>query len=211
MSPRLVIIGARAMGREACSYARESGLEVKGFLDSDGHALEGFPGYPSILSSVEEYVPGQEDVFVCALGEPEVKRKYVEAVRARGGEFISIVHPKAYVGHNVRVGRGCIICPHSTITNDIVIGDHVIVNVNASVNHDNDIGDYSTLCPGCHLAGRVKLGKAVFLGIGTSIIPDVELGDGVFVAAGSIVTQSFSAGRLKGVPATEFWGAGVRS
>ena len=197
----LVIIGARAMGRESCSYARESGFEVKGFLDSEGCVLDGFADYPPVLSSVEEYIPEHDDVFVCALGEPEVKRKYVEAVRAKGGEFISIVHPKAYVGHNVRIGRGCIICPHSTITNDIVIGDHVIVNVNASVNHDSVIGDYATVCPGCHLAGRVKLGKAVFLGIGTSIIPDVELGDGVFVAAGAIVTQSFSSGRLKGVPA----------
>lgn len=201
MKPKLVIVGARAMGREAYSYALESGMRVKGFLDSDGHALDGFSGYAPILSSAEEYKPEPEDVFVCALGEPEVKRKYVETIRAKGGEFISIIHPKAYVGHNVRIGRGCIICPHSTMTNDIVIGDHVIINVNASVNHDNDIDDYVTICPGCHLAGRVKLGKSVFLGIGAAIIPDVELGDGVFVAAGAAVTRSFLSGRLKGVPA----------
>lgn len=198
---QLVIIGARAMGRETYAYARDAGMNVKGFLDSDSQALESFSGYAPILSSVEDYRPVKDDVFACALGDPEIKRKYVEIVLEKGGEFVSVIHPRAYVGQNVRIGKGCIICPNSTITNDVAIGDHVIVNVNASVNHDNDIGDYVTICPGCHLAGRVTLGKAVFLGIGTSVVPDVELGNGVFVAAGATVTKSFPEGRLKGVPA----------
>ena len=201
MNNHLVIVGARAMGRETCAYAQEAGFCVKGFLDEKTNALEGFDGYPPILSSVEDYEIVEGEAFVVALGEPDYKQKYAEMIAAKGGRFVTIVHPTAYIGKNVKLGRGCIICPNSTITNDTILGDHVIVNVNASINHDNRIGDYSTICPGCHLAGRVKIGHQVFIGTGASLIPDVALGDGVFVAAGAVVAKSFERGRIMGVPA----------
>lgn len=199
----LVIIGARAMGREACAYAQEAGFKVKGFLDSKADALSGFDGYPEVLASVEDYRISSEDEFVCALGDPECKQRYVDSIAARGGRFVSIVHPTAYVGRNVKIGAGSIICPNATITNDTILGEHVILNVGASINHDNRIGDFSTICPGCRLAGRVTIGKYVFIGTGALIIPDVSLGDNVYVAAGATVTRSFKAGRLMGVPAIQ--------
>ena len=154
----LIIVGARAMGRETCSYARECGMEVKGFLDSKADALDGFIGYPPILDSVENYTPEEDDVFVVALGEPEYKMKYAAVIAEKGGEFVSIVHPTAYVGSNVQLGAGCIICPNSTITNDTTLGDHVIVNVVASVNHDNHIGTGALIIPDISLGDNIVTG-----------------------------------------------------
>lgn len=146
-------------------------------------------------------VPAEGDVFVCALGDPESKRKYVELMMQKGGQFVSVVHPSVYIGRNVDFGVGCIIGPNTTLTSDIVLGNHVIINANASINHDDRIGDYTTICPGCHLAGRVQIGRQVFMGIGVSVIPDISLGDGVFVGAGAVVTGSFVIGRIVGCPA----------
>ena len=199
----LIIIGARAMGRETCTYAQEAELTVKGFLDSKADALVGFADYPPVLGAVEDYQIVDGDVFVCALGDPEVKQRYVDVIAAKGGRFVSVIHPTAYVGHNVKIGDGSIICPNATITNDTVLGEHVILNVGASINHDNRIGAFSTICPGCRLAGRVTIGKYVFIGTGASLIPDVTLGDNVYVAAGATVTKSFESGRLMGVPAIQ--------
>lgn len=198
---RLVIIGASAMGRETSAYARECGMEVKGFLDSRTNILDGQSGYAPILSSAEEYIPECDDVFVCAVGDPHAKRRYVQIFETWGAKFVSVVHPKAYVGANVKIGVGCIVAPNASITNDSVIGDHVIVNVNASVCHDNVVGNFTTICPGCCLAGRVKVGVDVFIGAGAVVIPDISLGDGMFVAAGATVVKSFSGGRVMGTPA----------
>ena len=198
---KLVIVGARAMGRETCAYACECGMEVKGFLDSKANALNGFDGYPPILDSVESYHPCDDDVFIVALGEPEFKVKYARIIAEKGGKFVSVIHPTSYVGKNVRIGAGCIICPNTTITNDTEVGSHVVINIGASVSHDNCIGDGSTICPGVRLAGRVKIGKGVFVGTGALLIPDVHLGDNVFVAAGAVVTKSFDKGHVMGVPA----------
>ena len=201
MSERLIIIGARAMGREAYIYARDVGYEVKGFLDSNPAALNDYKGYPSILRSVEDYQPETEDRFVVALGDPKWKLYYVSIIEKKNGQFLSIIHPLSYIGKNIIIGEGSIICPQTTITADTVLGKHVIVNVGSTINHDNNIGDGTTICPGCHLAGHVQTGRGVFLGIGSVLIPNVKLGDNVFVAAGATVTKTFESGRLMGVPA----------
>jgi hypothetical protein len=56
----LLIIGARGFGREVFSLAKQSigygeSFEIKGFLDDNVNALDGFPNYPKIIASVEEY------------------------------------------------------------------------------------------------------------------------------------------------------------
>ena len=198
---QLVIIGASAMGRETFTYATALGMQVKGFLDSRKNLLDDKPGYPPVLSSVEEYVVGIEDVFVCAVGDSVARRKFVELIEMRGGRFVSIIHPMAYVGQNVTIGDGCIICPNSTLTNDIQIGNHVIVNVNSSVSHDCSVGSFVTISPGCHIAGWCELKEDVFMGVHSAVVPHVSLGAGVFVAAGAVVTKSVDAGRVMGVPA----------
>lgn len=200
---QLVIIGASAMGREACAYATDCGILVKGFLDDRNEVLKGFEGYPPILGPVETYVPSDTDIFVCALGDPKKKQEYVEKILKIGGRFVSIIHPSAYVGPNVRIGDGCIICPHASISVDITLGCHVIVNLNASLNHDNVIGDYSTICPGCRLAGHVRVGSSAFIGVGASIIPDIKIGDYVFVAAGAVVVADVDSGCVMGNPARQ--------
>lgn len=197
----LVIIGASAMGRETYAYAREAGIHVKGFLDSRTDILGNKMGYPPILGSAEEYRIEASDVFVCAVGDPSVKRHYAQIVIEKGGNFISIIHPTSYIGMNVKIGRGCIVAPQTSVSNDTTLGDHVIVNLNSSISHDNSISTGCTICPGCHLAGWVTLGEDVFVGIGASIIPHISLGKGVFVAAGALVTKSCDSGRLLGIPA----------
>ena len=90
---KLIIIGASAMGRETYDYARDCKIEVKGFLDSRKTILDNYEGYPRIIGPVDEYTPCAEDVFICAIGDPVQKRRYCEEIAAKGGQFISIVHP----------------------------------------------------------------------------------------------------------------------
>lgn len=199
---RLIIIGARALGREAYNYAKDAGLPVAGFLDDKFNALEDFSGYPPILTSVENYQIKRDDLFVCAIGDSIRRCEYVNKIETKGGEFTSIIHPTAYIGHNVRIGEGSIICPYSVIDCDLYLGRHVIVNVHSYVPHDSRIEDFVTLSPNVHLGGRTVLRRKVFLGIGVVTIPDIEIGEESFVAAGATVAKSLPEHVLAaGVPA----------
>ena len=100
----LIIIGARGAGREAydrapsfCGYGTE--FDIKGFLDDKADALDGMPGYPPILSSVEDYSPKPDEVFICALGDPHWRQVYADKILRKGGEFISLIDKTATIGH----------------------------------------------------------------------------------------------------------------
>lgn len=72
----------------------------------------------------------------------------------------------------------------------IYIGDYTLIGPNVgiiSANHD-------PLDPSKHVQSQVKIGSHCWLGMGAIILPGVELGDHTVVAAGSVVTKSFSDG-----------------
>ena len=87
----LLIIGARGYGREVYNYALKSigygiDFDIKGYLDDNANALDGYEGYPPILSSVEKYEIQKNDVFLCALGEVKWKQHYVQIILEKGGK-----------------------------------------------------------------------------------------------------------------------------
>ena len=71
----LVIIGAGGMGRTIFDVARESigyGIEytIKGFIDDNLSALDGFEDYPPMLGTISHYLPEVDDVFTFSIGGP---------------------------------------------------------------------------------------------------------------------------------------------
>lgn len=199
---RLIIIGARALGREVCNYARDAGFEVVGFLDDKADAIEGFIGYPPILGSVEDWEASADDRYVCAVGDSQMRAKYARIIEEKGGVFVSVIHPTAYIGPNVKMGEGCIVCPFAVVDCDLTMGRHVIANAHTYVAHDCVLEDCVTLSPNVHLGGRTKIRRAAFLGINASTIPDIEIGESSYVAAGACVTRNVPESVLvAGVPA----------
>jgi serine acetyltransferase len=72
----------------------------------------------------------------------------------------------------------------------IYIGDYSQIGPNVGIITGNhDITDNRK-----HIVKDVSIGKYCWIGMGAIVLPGVELGDYTIVAAGSIVTKSFSDG-----------------
>jgi sugar O-acyltransferase (sialic acid O-acetyltransferase NeuD family) len=193
----LLIIGARGFGREVYTLStqtKEYNKEwvVKGFLDDKADALEGFENYPSIISSVEDYIVKDDDVFICALGDTRQKKKYIDMVIKKGGIFANVIHPTSIIGANTKIGFGVIICPFTYVSNDIEIGNFVTIQTHSAVGHDTIIGDYaqinaltffggysrigdgSTINPGAMVAPKKKVGENTTIGLNSSVVRDIE-------------------------------------
>lgn len=195
----LLIIGARGWGREvydiakACIRAGEN-IEVKGFLDDKSNALDSYKNYPPIIGPVESYIVQKDDVFICALGDVNYKKDYVEKVLNKGGEFISLIHPTAVIGNNAKIGVGCIIGAYANISCDTIVGDYVTISIKAGVGHDSTVGDYTHIGGLTNISGFVSIGKQVTIHPCSNIIPHRVINDNSIVGTGSVVIRNVKAG-----------------
>jgi sugar O-acyltransferase (sialic acid O-acetyltransferase NeuD family) len=159
----LIIIGAGGFGREVYdlslnSFGYKETFVVKGFLDDRDGILDNFNNYPPILSSVENYKINKNDVFICALGNGQLKQKYVDKIKQKGGTFITLLHKSSKLGQNTIVGEGCIIAQNVIVTCDVKIGNFVTLQPFTMISHDCVIGNY------CHLNSFVVMGGGSSIG-----------------------------------------------
>ncbi len=203
----LLIIGARGFGREvynlflACKKTG-AGIDCKGFLDDKTTALDGYQNYPPVVSSVEDYQICEDDVFVCALGDVHYKQKYVEIVKAKGGKFISLIHPSVEIGKNTKIGEGCIIRYQTSISCDITIGDFVTIMGYCILGHDVKVGNYSHLSAHCFMGGFSQLEESVVMHPGSRLLPHKIIRKNAIIGAGSVVLTNVKENTtMLGVPA----------
>lgn len=203
----LIIIGARGFGREvynsACeSIGYETDFNIKGFLDDKKEALDGYEGYPQILGAVEDYYPQPDDVFICALGSVNYKKKYISIIKERGAFFINLVHKDTSVSKNVNLGVGNIFCKGCLVSCDTRIGSFNTFNDFVSIGHDTIIGDYNSFMTAARISGNTMIGDDNYFGVNSCVIEKMRIGNKTTLAAGSTLMRRTKDGYTYiGVPA----------
>lgn len=202
---RIVIVGAGGFGREVLQWARHAWPEhtprIAGFLSADPTMLDSHAPTLPILGSPEDFEPRPTDGLVLAIGIRGVRREVAERLAARGGRFLTLVHPSAIVADTAEVGPGCVICPGAIVSDAVRLGRCVLVNYHASLGHDASAGDFAVLSPYATLGGGATVGPDAFLGLHASVAPARRLGAGVQVSANSCATVDVpDASLVHGVP-----------
>lgn len=211
MKRRLLIVGAGGFGREMLQWAEDAVADgadwrIGGFLDADPAALREFDCGYEILTSPEAYVPSTSDLLICAIGRPTTRMKVAADLASRGARFATLIHPTAIVGARTVLGEGCMLCPRVTITTDVTIGRHVIVNAHTTVGHDVALGDCCSLFSHCDVTGGATLDVGVTMGSHASVLPGVAVGEFASISAGSIVTRRVKPHTtVFGVPAKKLY------
>jgi sugar O-acyltransferase (sialic acid O-acetyltransferase NeuD family) len=208
---RLIIISAGAFGREVRDIARdirrEAGKdcpwEIAGFLDDRDGILEGTGCEDTpILGSPETYAPRQGDLFICAIGEPSIRRHYADMLRAKGGEFVALRDPWTRIGSNTVLSFGSVVGPFCAISCDIEVGSDTMITAHVTIGHDVKIGHCCQIGASVFIGGRAVIGDDVTLHPHAAILPGVKVGDGAVVGAGAVVVSDVPAvQRVFGVPA----------
>ena len=145
----LIIIAVGGMGRTLYDMSRESmgyGDEfvIKGFIDDNLQALDGFANYPPVLDKISTYIPQENDVFVCSIGGA-VRKKCMEELINRGAQFINLIHRTARIGTNVQLGVGNIVGAYTCIGADAKIGSYNLIQSYTVIGHDVRMGDWNRI------------------------------------------------------------------
>ena len=194
----LIIIGAGGMGRTVYSNALEGvgygeSYTVKGFIDDNLNALDGFPNYPPIIGTIKDYIPQENDVFVSSIGGAS-RRPCMEEIISRGGEFIELIHKTARIYNNAKLGKGNFIGAYSVIGNDAVVGDYNMIQAYSVIGHDAKIGSWNRIDTHVTCVGGIVIEDEVNIHTSAVINHGVTVGSGAHVGALSFVIRKVKAG-----------------
>lgn len=192
----MIIVGAKGFAIEVLEIFNQLNENEELFFFDD--TSSGYRGLLynrfKILHSMDEVEDVYQSVsrkFTIGIGNPELRNKMFRKFSQIGGEFTSTISPYAHVGHfGNNLGKGLNIMTGTVITNDITIGDGVLINLNCTIGHNTTIGQFSELSPGVHVSGRCVVGDFCSIGTGTVLLPGVSLGENVVVGAGSVITKN---------------------
>lgn len=196
MSRQLVIFGAGGFGREVLQIVRDinriepGSWSVLGFVvDAEYQSTMRIHGLP-ILGGVDWLAKHPEVEVVIAIGAPAVRAHIAKRVSLEASNaFATLVHPRAWLGENVQLGPGSIICAGALLTTDIAIGSHVQVHIGATVGHDAALDEFVTVSPAVCISGHVRVAEGVEIGAGSVLVPKVEIGEWTIIGAGSVIIR----------------------
>ena len=204
---KVVIYGTRGVARELHQIiddltADGAAMTFLGFLvDRDYREAAVVHGFPVFGDA--DWLGGVPDVFVTmGIGATEPRNRIVQYIENRfGPRFLTLQHPRAWVGGRVTIGLGSIVCAGALVTTDISIGRHVQLHVGCTIGHDTSIGDFVTVAPGVNVSGRVTLGEGTFVGAGAVVLPDIKVGSWVMITGRGGYEGCPDGATVVGVPA----------
>lgn len=166
------------------------------FLDENAKKDENILGFPV----VNTYNIKDEKVIV-GIGN-NLKRK--ELSKKYYNNLVNVVSKNAYIGKEVKMGRGIFIAHNAHVGILSEINDFAIVNTCASIDHECILKEGSFVAPNATLCGKVKVGKSSFIGANATIIDGIEIADNVTIGAGSVVIKDIiKSGTYIGIPAKQ--------
>ncbi len=161
------------------------------------------------LNTMSFNFKSKTQLWICAIGNNEVRRRIVNFVAQGWGKtiypphfkWITAIHPRSIISKSATIGPGTVVSAGAIINARAVIGQHCIINSGAIIEHHTKIGDFSHIAPGSVLCGHVIIGQNCLIGAGTTIIPKISIADNVTIGAGSTVIQNITeAGTYIGSP-----------
>lgn len=205
----LVILGAGGFARETLDVvdainAVSPTWDMLGFIvdaqyGNVGDLVNGKP----ILGGFEWLQQRSEVFVVCGVGAPDLRYRMVRQVSAIGNPSATLIHPSVIMTRWITIGNGSILTAGCILTNRIVVGDHVHLNLDCTVGHDVIMDNFVTLAPGVHISGNVHLQEGAYVGTGANVIEKKTIGSWSIIGAGSTVVKHVLANTtVVGTPAT---------
>lgn len=99
-----------------------------------------------------EVFPNAE--LIIAIGNSEIREKISQEV---SHQFAKLIHPKAILASDVKMGEGSVILANAVIQVGSEIGKHCIINSSTVIDHDVIIGDFVSIYPNSYIGGGAQI------------------------------------------------------
>ena len=203
----MLIIGAKGLAKEVLEIFHEQN-DLTGLYfydDVSGDVPDALYGRFPVLKNMEAVAAlfKTDSRFTIGLGNPILRKKMYEQFTQAGGQLISVISPRAVIGHyGTIIAPGAIIMAGTVISNNVHIRIGCLINPNCTISHDTMIGDFVEISPGVQITGYCRIGNYCNIGTNATLLPKIKLGNNVTVGAGAVVIKNVGNRLIvAGVPA----------
>lgn len=129
----LLILGAGQYGQVVRETAQALGcFERISFLDDNSPIALGK------LADFQDFSKEYGCAFV-AMGNPGLRRQWLDKLEGAGYELPVLIHPKAYVSPSAKLGKGTIVEPMAVVNTEAVVEAGGLICAGCVVNHNAHI------------------------------------------------------------------------
>lgn len=157
LNNNLLILGAGGHGRVVKETALAMGAFRKvEFLDDHLNFAIGK------CRDFSKYSKEYSNAFV-ALGDNELRMKWINELLEVGFQLPILIHPEAYVSPTAKIEKGSIVCAKAVVNSNATIEKGCIISIGALVDHDSyikegsHINSGSIVKAGCRVERQTKL------------------------------------------------------
>lgn len=185
---KLLILGSGGHGRCCLDIARSlNKYESIYFLDdaSVGQHINDAEVIGKI-SDIESFDHNEYDVVV-AVGNNDLRKKWMEEIREKGFLLATLISPKSNVSDYAQIKDGVVMYPGVCIEPNAYIGEGTILTSNVVINHDSKIGDFVIVYYNAIVRANVeigdlsKIGNNCIISFGKEIAHNSDIIDGTIM------------------------------
>lgn len=165
------------------------------FVDDD------YFNYQKKTLPISKFDPNEYELMI-AVADCFIRQKIIKKL-PKETKYFNFIHPTAQIfGKNIKIGIGNFIGANCILTDEIILGNHCILNRSNQIGHDCKIGNYFSSMPGAVVSGSCCIGNCVYLGTNSSIKEKIKICDNVIIGLNSGVVKDIKkSGIYGGVPA----------
>jgi len=166
---KILVYGSTTFGSVVRVLVEECGHEFAGFID------DVTPSGPDVLGSfdtVKTTHPAAGFACVNAVGYNDLaaRQRVSDRIVAAGYASPSLIHPRAIVGRESRVGAGAMVMAGAIVDTRVDLGPCVVMWPGAVVAHDTAIGANTFLSPNSTICGCCQVGAHCFVGAAAVVV-----------------------------------------
>lgn len=164
---RLLILGAGGHGKVVKETAMAMGcFEKVDFLDDNS---------PEAIGKCKDYKRYDYEYVFVAIGNNNLRKKWLDEITKDGYKIPSIIHPTAYISPSALIKEGVVIGARAVINTNAVIEKGCIISVGALIDHDCYVDGYSHIDIGAIVKAESKVSTLTKIDAGMAYISNNKM------------------------------------
>lgn len=189
----LLIYGVGEFANIAHEYfTYDSEYSVSGFIvDEEYYSAETYKNLPVMKYSEVESQLDSIYIFVAISASKinTLRERIFKKLDARGANFASYVSSKAFIWHDVRIGRNVFIFENNVLQTGVKIDDNCVLWSGNHIGHQTEIQKNCFISSHVVVSGYCTIGSNSYIGVNATIIDHIEIAEKTVVGAGTLIIR----------------------